>query len=367
VAETFQAPQPIPTARAVPAWNARAVGRATPNSGSEELPFISVIIPVWNRCEDLRDTLLQLRRQTYDRYEVIVVDNASTEPVSEMVREQYPDVRLFRLEENRGPVVARNFGMRQARGEIVMFLDSDTVPEDQALEKLARKFAAEPDLGIVSGLQYDAPTGKPWWWWTQHGYEEQDWLHREFETAFKFAEGAAAARKDVTLGVGGFPEEFFIAAEGRDVAARITDAGFRVMYWPEVTFLHKAAQRLKTNRWYRSDGRLYFEFRNEFWYTVKYFPLPLLTVKTVLNLGRNMVRAVQHRAFAEFLRAYRDALLGLPGILRQRRVLKPLTIYKITSVKYKRALGPLVPGRREYLAERATRDETRELAAAGAK
>lgn len=322
---------------------------------AEKLPFISVIIPVWNRCEDLKDTLQQLQRQTYDRYEVLVVDNASTEPVPQMVRDYYPSTRLFSLPENKGPVVARNLGMREAKGEIVLFLDSDTVPEDRALEKFARKFAAEPDLGIVSGLQYDVTTGQPWWWWTQHGYDEEHYLHTEFETAFKFAEGAAAARKDVVLGVGGYAEDFFIAAEGRDLAARITDAGYRVMYWPEVTFIHKAAQRLKTNRWYRSDGRLYFEFRNEFWYTVKYFPVPLMTVKTVLNLGRNFKQAVKYRAMTEFFRAYRDALKGLPANLKRRQVLKPATIYKITSVKYKKVLGPLVPGKKEALAEAAAR------------
>ena len=327
---------------------------ATPAT-TENLPIISVIIPVWNRCEDLKDTLLQLQRQTYDRYEVIVVDNDSPEPVSEMVREHYPYVRLFKMAKNKGPVVARNFGMRQAKGEIVLFLDSDTVPEDEALAKFARKFASEPDLGVASGLQYDATTGNPWWWWTQHGFDEATWLHLEFETAFKFEEGAAAARKDVVLAAGGYPEDFFIAAEGRDLAARITDAGYRVMYWPEVTFIHKAAQRLATNRWYRSDGRLYFEFRNEFWYTVKYFPLPLLLVKTTLNLGRNFRRALQYHAIKEFLRAYRDALLGLPSNLRRRHVLKPATIYKITSERYKKALGPLVPGKREYEAELAAK------------
>jgi GT2 family glycosyltransferase len=337
-----QAPSPGPESQAA----------AAP---APDFPFISVIIPVWNRCEDLKDTLLQLQRQTYTRYEVLVVDNASTEPVPQMVREHYPYVRLFTLPENKGPVVARNFGMRQAKGELVLFLDSDTVPEEQALEKFARKFAAEPDLGVASGLQYDAITGKPWWWWTQHGYDEEHYLHTSFETAFKFEEGAAAARKAVVLDVGGYSEDFFIAAEGRDLAARITDAGYRVIYWPEVTFLHKAAQRLKTNRWYRSDGRLYFEFRNEFWYTIKYFPLPLLLVKTCFNLGRNFRRAVQHHALTEFFRAYRDALKGLPSNLKRRKVLKPATIYKITSVRYKKLLGPLVPGKKEALAEAAAR------------
>ncbi len=317
-------------------------------------PFVSVIIPVWNRCDDLKDTLQHLQRQTYGEYEVLVVDDASTEPIAEMLSAHYPAVRYFRLTQNQGAGVARNVGLREARGELVLFLDSDTVPEEQALEKFVRKFLAEPDLGIASGLQYDASTSKPWWWWTQHGYDEEHYLYVEFETAFKFAEGAAAARKDAVLAVGGYPEDLFMAGEGRDLAARITDAGYRVVYWPDVTFLHKPAQRLQTNNWYRSEGRrLYFEFRNEVWYTIKYFPLPLLLVKTTLNLGRNFRRAARHRALREFFRAYRDALRGLPANLKRRKVLKPATIYKITSEKYKKLLGPLMPGKEEALADAA--------------
>ena len=328
-----------------------------PGSESSEFPqrpFVSIIIPVWNRCDDLQDTLEHLQQQTYDRYEVLVVDDASTEPIADMLGEHYPAVRYFRLPQNKGAGGARNVGLREARGELVLFLDSDTVPEEQALEKFARKFLAEPDLGIASGLQYDASSGKPWWWWTQHGYDEEHYLHVEFETAFKFAEGAAAARKEAVLAVGSYPEDLFMAGEGRDLAARLTDAGYRVVYWPDVTFLHKPAQRLQTNNWYRSEGRrLYFEFRNEVWYTVKYFPMPLLVVKTALNLGRNFRRAAQHHALREFLRAYRDALRGLPANLKRRKVLKPATIYKITSEKYKKLLGPLMPGKEEALADAA--------------
>ncbi|HEU5377724.1 MAG TPA: glycosyltransferase [Ktedonobacteraceae bacterium] len=322
----------------------------------EQPPFVSIIIPVWNRCEDLKDTLQQLQRQTYAFYEVMVIDDASIEPIEEMVCQYYPSVRFFRLQQNSGAGVARNVGMREAKGELVLFLDSDTVPEDQALEKFVRKFLAEPDLGIASGLQYDASTGKPWWWWTQHGYDEEHYLHREFETAFKFAEGAAAARKDVILAVDGYPEDFFMAGEGRDLAARVTDAGYRVMFWPEVTFQHKgdSAQRLRTNDWYRSIGsRLYLEFRNEFWYTVKYFPISLLVVKTTLNLARNFRTAMQFHALGAFFRAYRDALRGLPAQLKHRKVLKSTTIFKITGEKYKKLLGPLMPGRKEALADAA--------------
>jgi GT2 family glycosyltransferase len=338
-----------------------SIGQAALDEPSALLrrPLVSVIIPVWNRCDDLKDTLEHLQQQTYAPYEVLVIDDASTEPIEAMVREHYPAVRFFRQAQNGGAGVARNVGLREARGELVLFLDSDTVPEEQALEKYVQKFLAEPDLGIASGLQYDAQTGKPWWWWTQHGYAEEQYLRVEFETAFKFAEGAAAARKEAVLAVGGYPEELFMAGEGRDLAARLTDAGYRVIYWPEVTFLHKPAQRLKANNWYRSEARrLYFEFRNEFWYTVKYFPVPLLLVKTTLNLGRNLRRAMQGHALREFFRAYRDGVRGLPAALKQRKVLKPATIYKITSEKYKKLLGPLVPGKKEALAEAAARART---------
>ncbi len=78
-------------------------------------------------------------------------------------------------------------------------------------------------------------------------------------------------------------------------------------------------------------------------------------MKTTLNLGRNFRRALKYHALTEFFRAYRDALKGLPSNLRRRKVLKPATIYKITSERYKKLLGPLVPGKKEALAEAARR------------
>jgi glycosyltransferase involved in cell wall biosynthesis len=87
-------------------------------------PAVSVIIPVFNRAWCLAETLQSVLDQTFKNFEVIVVDDGSTDGTSALLR-QFPQVRVHRWEDNRGVSAARNRGIEMARGEWICFLDSD--------------------------------------------------------------------------------------------------------------------------------------------------------------------------------------------------------------------------------------------------
>jgi glycosyltransferase involved in cell wall biosynthesis len=102
----------------------------------KELPFVSVIVPTYNRASLLKRLLESLREQTYpaDKFEVLVVDDGSTDETPQVVEEFARSapfaVRYFR-QPRKGPAAARNLGIQQSRGEIVAFVDSDvTVAKD---------------------------------------------------------------------------------------------------------------------------------------------------------------------------------------------------------------------------------------------
>ena len=97
-------------------------------------PQISVIIPTFNRAWCLEETLQSVLHQSFDNYELIVVDDASTDATADLV-ESFPDVRYLRLEANRGVSHARNRGLEQARGQYVCFLDSDDRWQKTKLER----------------------------------------------------------------------------------------------------------------------------------------------------------------------------------------------------------------------------------------
>jgi len=115
------------------------------------LPFVSIIIPVYNDSERLKVCLEALENQDYpdDLYEVIVVDNASKEPV-EPVTDQFARARRV-YEGKPGPDGARNAGVREAKGDYYAFVDSDCIPYPDWLAKGADWLMKNPDAGLIGG------------------------------------------------------------------------------------------------------------------------------------------------------------------------------------------------------------------------
>jgi N-acetylglucosaminyl-diphospho-decaprenol L-rhamnosyltransferase len=303
-------------------------------------PRLSVVIPTWNRRDDLARTLDVLGSLVAPEFEVIVVDNASTDGTADSVRSTHPEVRLICLERNLGPTGARNVGVANALADIVLLLDSDTEPVDGALEAICRRLEGDASLGAVNALQFDQRTGKPWWWWGPHGYPEADYIDREFDSAFKIEEGASGIRRSIYQQVGGFDERFFMLVEGRDLAARVVRAGYRIRYCPEIRFVHRAeSNRPADNAVYRHSGRLYYEFRNELWYTWRYFPLRWALLKTAHNLVTNLRIGFREHAVGAYLRGTLDGIAGLGWVLRNRLPLDRAGLHQVVSKHNRRWLG----------------------------
>jgi glycosyltransferase involved in cell wall biosynthesis len=119
-------------------------------------PAVSVIIPTYNRAPLLPRALDSVLAQTYADFEVLVVDDGSSDATAEVLARYSDDrVRVLRHPVNRGVGAARNFGLREARGDFIAFLDSDDewLPDKLALQ-LARFRALGEDVGLVySGME----------------------------------------------------------------------------------------------------------------------------------------------------------------------------------------------------------------------
>jgi len=110
-------------------------------------PTISIIIPTYNRAQYLPDALQSCRDQTFQDFEIIVVDDGSTDSTSALIKE-YPEVRYF-YQPNGGVSNARNHGLRHARGEFIQFLDSDDVLLPHKLERSLEEFKNYPETDLV--------------------------------------------------------------------------------------------------------------------------------------------------------------------------------------------------------------------------
>jgi glycosyltransferase involved in cell wall biosynthesis len=130
------------------------ITRPTTPSTERTLPFISVVVPTFNRAAVLPYLLGALARQTYpsDRMEVIVVDNSSTDDTEEVIK-RWQAVVPFELsffrKENRGPAASRNYGAARAKGDFIAFTDSDCLPSSNWLARAADALVG--GAGIVCG------------------------------------------------------------------------------------------------------------------------------------------------------------------------------------------------------------------------
>ncbi len=124
-------------------------------------PLVSVVIPTCNRDDILERCLSALTRQTYSRFEVIVVDDASTDTTPDLLKRFAEDnpsinVQVIRNERHAGANPSRNRGISAAKGELVAFEDSDCVAEPEWIEELVAGFTDER-VAAVTGLITDVP------------------------------------------------------------------------------------------------------------------------------------------------------------------------------------------------------------------
>jgi glycosyltransferase involved in cell wall biosynthesis len=113
-------------------------------------PKVSVVLPTYNRANELRKSIYSVLSQTFTDFELIIVDDASSDNTTEIISAVNDNrVRYIQLIDNVGGSEARNVGIRKARGEIVAFQDSDDVWTSLKLEKAVNELVAEPDAGAV--------------------------------------------------------------------------------------------------------------------------------------------------------------------------------------------------------------------------
>ena len=126
-----------------------------------EAPLVSVLIVSWNTCGLLRECLASLRsHHTRAQLEVIVLDNASRDGSAEMVREEFPEVRLIASEANLGFARGNNLAFERSSGEWVWLLNPDTQVLAGALDALLDRFEADEKCGGVPSALIDARDGQ---------------------------------------------------------------------------------------------------------------------------------------------------------------------------------------------------------------
>src|SRR5689334_23008717 len=114
---------------------------------------VSVIVPTFNSARFLCEAIGSVHAQTYKDYEIIIVDDGSTDDTQNVVKELDKPCKYF-YQNNAGPSVARNYGISESSGEFVAFLDADDAWLPGKLEMQIRLFDRHPEVGAVETASY---------------------------------------------------------------------------------------------------------------------------------------------------------------------------------------------------------------------
>ncbi len=213
------------------------------------MPSAAVIIANWNGAQHLRVCLDSLRAQTHPQFEVIVADNGSTDGSLDMLRDEYPEVRVLELDKNYGFVVASKLGAAATDADILVMLNNDTEVEPGWLEALCRALEDNPKAGSAASkmLLFDQrdtihsagdmlgddfmPQNRGVWEVDRGQYDDRTEI-------FGACGGAAAYRRQAWEQVGGFDERLFMYLEDVDLAWRLQQAGWESVFVPEARVYH---------------------------------------------------------------------------------------------------------------------------------
>ena len=249
---------------------------------------LSVIVVNWNTRELLRACLTSVQKHTVDLdYELIVVDNGSSDGSPAMVRDEFPDATLIENPDNRGFAAANNQGIRAAKGRAVLLLNSDTELTGNSLLKLHRFLFSRKEIGVAGGL-LTHPGGAPQWsYGFEPSLERMLWItvsgllgiSRGRKPGAVIPEGVnrpipveyvvgadLMVKKSVLDKVGLLDESFFAYFEETDLCARIRQAGYEVWFTPEASIIHRVGSSFGPEQ----AGRLRIYYTSLFRYLQKH-------------------------------------------------------------------------------------------------
>ncbi len=298
------------------------------------MPLASVIIPHWNGRHHLDDCLNSLRRQTMSDFELILVDNGSTDGSQEYLRDNFPEVRLLELGENRGFTGACNAGYAAAEGEFVLLLNNDTEVVEDWLANIIDAFRRNPRVGVIASkmllfdqrdhfhtagdfYRLDGRPGNRGIWQKDQGQYDQE------ELVFGACGGAAAYRRAMTEEIGFLDDSFYFSCEDVDISWRAHLAGWDVLYLPTAVVYHK----LKASG---GSGAIssYHDGRNFLYLIWKNYPGSLLRrywpalLRAQLKISYEALRAWRGEAARARLRGQLAGLVGIAAMLPKRRLIQ---------------------------------------------
>lgn len=247
---------------------------------------VSIVLVNYNSANLLRQCLRSIYEQTQEiSYEIIVIDNASTDDSRQVVRSEFSGIQLVESTDNLGFSRGNNRGAGLAKGEYLLFLNTDTILLENSVKLLADFLDQYPDSGAVGPKLvfedkcFQLSTGRlpnllvefvdKIVYSLARRRRKQfspilEWWYKRTKTVGWLTGACLMVRQKAFLGIGGFDEKMFMYFEDKDLCKRLNSSGWKIVYYPRTAVIHLLAgssgtiEKQKVNTMYRTSQLYYY-------------------------------------------------------------------------------------------------------------
>ncbi len=269
-------------------------------------PAVSVVITTKGRCDELRKALRSCFQQTGVEFEVLVYDDGSVDDTAEMVKTEFPQVRLFSGRMSVGYIVLRNRGFRDALGTFVVSIDDDAwFTDSKTLAKAVEEFSRFPEAAALA-LCYTEP----------NRIEIQGFM-AELPTGTQLSCYIGCAhiiRREIAIQLGGYREFLIHQGEERDLCIRLIEHGYVVVYAKTPVIVHDPSPKRDFNR------LAYLGVRSTLLFNLLNVPFPIVLYRMPLDLVQMFAHRLSIRQIPRRCFYITKAIFGvLPFLLKRSR------------------------------------------------
>ena len=309
---------------------------------------VSIIIPHWNGIDILSECLSSLFNTKHDSYEIIVVDNASTDGSQSWIKNTYPQIKLIENDKNYGYAGGCNVGALKAEGDYLVFLNNDTIQDPDWLQHLENFMEKDKVIAAVqpkilnyfnkSIFDYAGGSGGymdkfcfPYARGRIFSKQERDiGQYNDSKQCFWSSGTAFMVRKKLFFKAGEFDKYFFSHMEEIDLCWRLQAMGFQIWVEPNAVVYHKNALSMPMH----SHRKYYFNHRNSL---LMLFGNYSLKNTLILGFGRTILEfialgystlSLNWKQAIAIIRSLLYIISHLGIIIKKRRKMKAIRIKK---------------------------------------
>jgi GT2 family glycosyltransferase len=287
--------------------------------------LVSIVFITANRCQLLLDALATVSDlQAREPYEIIVVDNGSTDETAVQVNRHFPQVRFFQMTENKGVAGGRNIGLEHAQGEVVIFMDDDALLQsDDIFQQVRKRFDENESLAAIAfQIVNDSVDAVLSHEFPMRAHNSENIATEQLVSYFIGC--GFAVRRGYFLEAGGFHPDMIYALEEVDLSYRLLELGYDILYCPGVVVRHRTPPAVRRkDAWYFNlmRSRVLMVLKNLPWWAA----VPHLLIWHVGLLAYALVNRHMKGYWRGFLAGWRLA----PGALAARQPISWSTARRI--------------------------------------